>query len=109
MGLLFVGCFLLAFFLVWTLVIGVFKCFVQGFLAGEPFLSPHAYNKLADPEDVKDWESHPRRVRFGTFKTPTIHQHNTSRRMNTYTNSSFFAAMMSLMLPFCFFNNHEYF
>jgi hypothetical protein len=41
LGLLFVGCFLLTFFLLWSFVLLLFKYCVDGFLSGEPFVNPH--------------------------------------------------------------------
>jgi hypothetical protein len=79
LGLLFVGCFLLVFFLIWTLVLVVFKIAIRGFLSGEPFENPHitdpASRKLRqdaeeDGEEYiedKAWLLKPRRIRITFF------------------------------------------
>ena len=79
LGLMFVGCFLLVFFLIWTLVLVVFKLTLNGFLAGEPFINPH----ISDPASLKakedaeedgeeyieddSWLLRPRRIRITFF------------------------------------------
>jgi hypothetical protein len=76
-GLLFAGCFLLMFFLTWSIVLVVFKISVTGFLSGEPFINPH----ISDPVSLKEkedmaidgeeytedtsWLKTPRRIRIG--------------------------------------------
>jgi hypothetical protein len=76
-GLLFAGCFLLMFFLTWSIVLVIFKISLTGFLSGEPFVNPH----LSDPISLKEkkemeidgeeyiedtnWLKRPRRIRIG--------------------------------------------
>jgi hypothetical protein len=76
-GLIFAGCFLLLFFLTWSIVLVIFKISLTGFLSGEPFINPH----LSDPVSLKekqemeldgeeyiedtDWLKRPRRIRIG--------------------------------------------
>ena len=79
LGLLFLSLLLLVFFLIWTMVLVVFKISIRGFLSGEAFVNPHlsdpASRKLkedaeADGEEYiedKSWLLRPRRIRITFF------------------------------------------
>ena len=49
LGLLFVGLFLLVFFVTWMIVLLIFKLTLTGFLCGDPFINPN----LDDPAEQK--------------------------------------------------------
>ncbi|CAB9530207.1 expressed unknown protein [Seminavis robusta] len=78
-GLMFAGCFLLVFFLVWTIVLIIFKVAMSGFLSGEPFMNPHIHDPVSKQakEDAKihgreykednSWLKRPRRIRITFF------------------------------------------
>lgn len=74
-GLVFVGCFLLVFFLVWSIVLLIFKFCIGGFLSGDPFTNPHLSEPKTHKEIYRDndedsesedkkWLRRPRRVRI---------------------------------------------
>ena len=76
-GLLFTGIFLLVFFVIWSIVLLIFKTSLTGFLCGDPFINPHLNDPAslkekeemeADGEEYiedKEWMKRPRRIRIG--------------------------------------------
>jgi hypothetical protein len=82
LGLLFVGLFVLVFFLIWATVLCLFKCHIKGFLSGAPFTNPNlddpAAAKLLNRDDDqpteedKEWQKRPLRVRIGKLPEKTL-------------------------------------
>lgn len=78
-GLLFVGLFLFVFFLIWSIVLVIFKFSLRGFLSGMPFLNPWIDDpaELKRKEEVEEdgeeyiedvsWKKQPFRIRITFF------------------------------------------
>ena len=74
-GLVFVGCFIFIFFLVWSIVLLIFKFCINGFLSGDPFTNPNLKDPSAQKllnreideeleEEANEWRKRPIRVRL---------------------------------------------